>query len=137
LRGADVGQSALQPGAVEWNQNLALRGDPLTYLEGQAAGDVGSRVRRPEVEGVELSALAQNERVGEALGREEGRAGRSAGDDGVRGGGGPVDGEGSLGERLLEGEPARGCGERQRPRDAGGEPRRCRRRPAPGSSAPC
>ena len=56
--------------------DVALGRHPLGDLERQAAGDVGLRVRRAEVERVQLAALAQDQRVGEALGGQERRARR-------------------------------------------------------------
>ena len=81
---------------------------------------------------MQLAALAQHERVGEALGGEERRARRPAGDDRVRRGGRPVDEELALAEQLREGEATLGGALRERLRDPAEDALGRRRRLAEG-----
>src|SRR5881396_3171459 len=58
---------------VEIDEDVSLRVDAPTDLEGQVPGHVGRGVRKL-TEGLELATFAEEQDVGKALGREEGGA---------------------------------------------------------------
>jgi hypothetical protein len=63
VQAPDLGQRLAQRVLVERHRDVALGVDALGHLKREALGDVGRRIAVPEVKRVELSALAQHQRV--------------------------------------------------------------------------
>ena len=93
---------------VERDEDVPLGIDPLPELERQPARDIRGRILVLPKR-VELPALAQQQHVGEALGREERGAGRLALDDRVRRPGRAVGEDLRTGEQLGDRHAERGC----------------------------
>jgi hypothetical protein len=85
---------------VERPQYPAFRADPLGHLEGERARNVGLGVGMAEVEDLGPPALAEQEDVGVTLRRQEGGAGRVAGEHRVEPAGRAVDQDRAGAEQL-------------------------------------